>query len=34
MEAEHVRRLPVIDELGRLVGIVTRGELLKVFLRR
>ena len=33
MDAEGVKRLPVIDELGRLVGIVTRGDLLKVHLR-
>ncbi|MFG3292950.1 CBS domain-containing protein [Streptomyces sp. NPDC048179] len=31
---EHrVERLPVEDEDGRLVGIVTRGDLLRVFLR-
>jgi CBS domain-containing protein len=28
-----IKRLPVADALGRLVGIVTRGDLLKVFLR-
>jgi CBS-domain-containing membrane protein len=33
MDAEGVKRLPVIDELGRLVGVVTRGDLLKVHLR-
>ncbi|MCX4904033.1 CBS domain-containing protein [Streptomyces sp. NBC_00878] len=32
--AEHrVERLPVLDEEGRLVGIVTRHDLLQVFLR-
>ncbi|MEU1273712.1 CBS domain-containing protein [Streptomyces sp. NPDC005799] len=32
--AEHrVERLPVLDEADRLVGIVTRRDLLKVFLR-
>jgi CBS domain-containing protein len=33
MDAEHVKRLVVINDLGRLVGIVTRGDLLKVHLR-
>jgi len=33
MEAQKVKRLPVIDDLGRLIGIVSRGDLLKVFLR-
>jgi CBS domain-containing protein len=28
-----VKRLPVVDDRGRLVGIVTRGALLQVFLR-
>jgi CBS-domain-containing membrane protein len=28
-----VKRLPVEDDLGRLIGIVTRGDLLKVHLR-
>lgn len=33
MEREHVKRLPVIDDTGQLVGIVSRGDLLKVHLR-
>ncbi|MFR9799114.1 CBS domain-containing protein [Streptomyces sp. MS06] len=33
MAGSHVERLPVLDEQDRLVGIVTRRDLLKVFLR-
>ncbi|MEU0156661.1 CBS domain-containing protein [Micromonospora fulviviridis] len=33
MDHEAVKRLPVLDDLGRLVGIVTRGDLLRVHLR-
>ncbi|MFC3502224.1 CBS domain-containing protein [Micromonospora sp. NPDC049366] len=33
MDRERVKRLPVLDDLGRLVGIVTRGDLLRVHLR-
>ena len=33
MDERHVKRLPVLDDLGRLLGIVTRGDLLKVHLR-
>jgi CBS domain-containing protein len=29
-----VKRLPVVDESGRLVGIVSRADLLRVFLRK
>ncbi|OZV81617.1 hypothetical protein CA850_10645 [Micromonospora echinospora] len=34
MDREQVKRLPVLDDLGRLVGIVTRADLLRVHLRR
>jgi len=30
MDHEQVKRLPVVDDVGRLVGIVSRGDLLKV----
>jgi CBS domain-containing protein len=33
MESENVKRLPVVDALGRLVGIVSRVDLLRVYLR-
>jgi CBS domain-containing protein len=33
MEDRGVKRLPVVDEHGRLVGIVSRCDLLKVFIR-
>jgi CBS-domain-containing membrane protein len=33
MSAERVKRLPVVDDLGRLVGIVSRGDLLRTHLR-
>jgi len=33
MDHEQVKRMPVVDDLGRLVGIVSRGDLLKVHLR-
>ncbi|RKN40638.1 CBS domain-containing protein [Micromonospora endolithica] len=33
LDREGVKRLPVLDDLGRLVGIVTRGDLLRVHLR-
>ena len=33
MHAAGVKRLPVLDEAGRLVGIVSRADLLKVFNR-
>jgi len=33
MDAEKVKRLPVVDEHGQLVGIVSRGDVLRLFLR-
>jgi len=33
MDSEAIKRLPVVDDLGRLIGIVSRGDLLKVHLR-
>ncbi|MEU8514672.1 CBS domain-containing protein [Kitasatospora sp. NPDC048722] len=33
MDRGKVKRLPVVDEIGRLVGIVSRADLLQVFLR-
>lgn len=33
MHSRGFKRLPVVDEAGKLVGIVSRGDLLKVFLR-
>ncbi|MDH6136855.1 CBS domain-containing protein [Kitasatospora sp. MAA4] len=33
MDRKRVKRLPVVDEAGRLVGIVSRSDLLQVFLR-
>ena len=33
MNASHVRRLPVVDPEGKLLGIVSRRDLLSVFLR-
>ncbi len=33
MNTHHIRRLPVVDTDGKLVGIVTRRDLLSIFLR-
>lgn len=33
MDEENVKRLPVVDPLGRLAGIVSRSDLLRVYLR-
>jgi CBS domain-containing protein len=34
MDTEHVKRLPVVDRDGRLIGIVTRRDLLNAYLRK
>ncbi|MER7151517.1 CBS domain-containing protein [Streptomyces lydicus] len=34
MEVQHVKRLPVVDETDTLLGIVSRADLLRVFLRQ
>ncbi|MFD9966807.1 CBS domain-containing protein [Streptomyces sp. NPDC059011] len=34
MEVHGIKRLPVVDETDRLRGIVSRGDLLRIFLRR
>ncbi|MEU3215163.1 CBS domain-containing protein [Streptomyces sp. NPDC006971] len=34
MEVQDVKRLPVVDEADRLLGIISRRDLLRVFLRR
>ena len=33
MNGHHIRRLPVVDPAGKLIGIVSRRDLLSVFLR-
>lgn len=34
MEHHRVKRLPVVDDAGQLIGIVSRSDLMRVFLRR
>lgn len=34
MDGRRLKRLPVVDEAGRLIGIVSRSDLLRVYLRR
>lgn len=34
MQRRRVKRLPVVDEEGRLVGILSRSDLIQLFLRR
>jgi CBS-domain-containing membrane protein len=33
MEEEQIKRLPVLDEMGHLIGIISRRDLLKMYLR-
>ncbi|MEU3341213.1 CBS domain-containing protein [Streptomyces sp. NPDC006668] len=33
MERHHIKRLPVVDEADRLVGLISRADLLRIFLR-
>ncbi|MFF7647575.1 CBS domain-containing protein [Streptomyces canus] len=33
MERHHIKRLPVVDEADRLIGLVSRADLLRIFLR-
>jgi CBS-domain-containing membrane protein len=33
MDVEHMRRLPVVDDDGRIVGVVSRKDLLSLYLR-
>ncbi|NUL01912.1 CBS domain-containing protein [Streptomyces lunaelactis] len=34
MEKNRIKRLPVVDDSGRLVGVISRSDLLQLFLRR
>ena len=34
MDRHHIKRLVVVDESDRVIGIVSRADLLRVFLRR
>ncbi|MEU9121106.1 CBS domain-containing protein [Streptomyces sp. NPDC048506] len=34
MEEKRVKRLPVVDESGRLIGVISRRDLVQLFLRR
>ena len=33
LENHHIKRMPVVDSIGRLVGIVSRHDVLRLFLR-
>jgi CBS domain-containing protein len=34
MEVQRIKRLPVVDDMDRLLGIVSRRDLLRIFLRK
>ncbi|CAL9340147.1 CBS domain-containing protein [Streptomyces sp. enrichment culture] len=34
MERKHIKRLPVVDAAGRLIGVLSRSDLIQLFLRR
>ncbi|MGG2460983.1 CBS domain-containing protein [Streptomyces sp. RGM 3693] len=34
MEHRRVKRLPVVDDTGRLIGVISRSDLVQLFLRR
>ncbi|MFG2093279.1 CBS domain-containing protein [Streptomyces sp. NPDC048612] len=34
MERKKVKRLPVVDDSGRLIGVISRSDLVQLFLRR
>ncbi|MFF9785852.1 CBS domain-containing protein [Streptomyces nigrescens] len=34
MEEKKIKRLPVVDESGRLIGVISRRDLVELFLRR
>ncbi|MCL7497182.1 MULTISPECIES: CBS domain-containing protein [Streptomyces] len=34
MEKHKVKRLPVVDDTGRLIGVISRSDLVRLFLRR
>ncbi|MEU5208711.1 CBS domain-containing protein [Streptomyces sp. NPDC020742] len=34
MEEKKIKRLPVVDDAGRLIGVISRSDLVQLFLRR
>lgn len=34
MEEHRIKRLPVVDDVGRLIGVISRSDLIQLFLRR